>query len=390
MRIRLIISCLLTLLTVVCSAQSGRSDLRRGENSFFANYIHSVSAFGGRGNTLTGNIWGVSAGYNFSMDNNNSYWARALDAKNVVLAFSYINMKDAAIVGSPQPRGILGEAFNVQGQLDLTLFNINKIRVALLPGFGLSYVTETFRTNDNRLIGSHINMNTGLGMKVEIPFTGSTKIVVGADIFHFSNTAYKLPNNGINFINTSVGVVTGLHTYEKERKRTFNESAKKGAFEFGIGVGHRGLQQQFGVGSISLADSLERKFGTSKLNNVGMLLGYNYRLNPLLSIKTASDIVYYTTTFDRPNYRTTTQEYGTSKDKFSVGLSAGFDIWLNKLVFEASYGYYLHLNYFSTPVNTYWSAGVKYYVKPWVALEAKTHLHKAEAHYTNFGVLFSY
>jgi len=238
------------------------------------------------------------------------------------------------------------------------------------------------------LVGSHINMNVILGAKLEIPVVCSTKIVAGIDLFHFSNTAFKLPNKGVNLLNASLGIVEGLNSVNKERKVSFAATEDKGAFEFGIGMGHRGLQQQFNAPATSLNDSLQRKFGTSKLNNIGISAGYNYRLNPLISFKAASDVIYYTTTYYLPDYKTTVQEYGTSKDKLSVGLSGGLDVWLNRLVFEGSYGYYLHLNYATTPIHTYWIIGAKYYFTPWLAFEAKTYLHLAEAHYTNFGVLF--
>lgn len=208
-------------------------------------------------------------------------------------------------------------------------------------------------------------------------------------LFHFSNAAYKLPNEGVNFINTSIGIVKGLNTFEKERNISFADIADKTTFEFGIGIGHRGLAQEFKTPASSLNDSLQRKFGTSKLNNIGMCIGYNYRLNPLLSLKASSDVVYYTTTYYTPNYKITSQDFGTSKDNFTVGLSSGFDIWLNRLVFEWSYGYYLHLNYATTPIHAYWIFGAKYYFKPWFAFEAKEYLHRTEAHYANFGVLFS-
>jgi len=386
---RTLLSCLLALLYVdVCFAQGPSQQSQRGQNSLFANYFSNISALGGESYQIKGNIWGVTAGYNFSMEKNKAYWTRALNAKNVAVAFSYINMEDAGSAQASQAKGFLGEAYSLRSQLDICLFNVDKTNFMLSPGFGLTYVTKTFRTTDNPLVGSHINMNVILGAKLEIPVVRSTKIVAGIDLFHFSNTAFKLPNKGVNLLNASLGIVEGLNSVNKERKVSFAATEDKGAFEFGIGMGHRGLQQQFNAPATSLNDSLQRKFGTSKLNNIGMSAGYNYRLNPLISFKAASDVIYYTTTYYLPDYKTTVQEYGTSKDKLSVGLSGGLDVWLNRLVFEGSYGYYLHLNYATTPIYTYWIIGAKYYFTPWLAFEAKTYLHLAEAHYTNFGVLF--
>jgi len=386
---RILLSCLLALLYVdVCFAQGPSQQSQRGQNSLFANYFSNISALGGESYQIKGNIWGVTAGYNFSMEKNKAYWTRALNAKNVAVAFSYINMEDAGPAQTSQAKGFLGDAYSLRSQLDICLFNIDKTNFMLSPGFGLTYVTKTFRTTDNPLVGSHINMNVILGAKLEIPVVCSTKIVAGIDLFHFSNTAFKLPNKGVNLLNASLGIVEGLNSVNKERKVSFAATEDKGAFEFGIGMGHRGLQQQFNAPATSLNDSLQRKFGTSKLNNIGISAGYNYRLNPLISFKAASDVIYYTTTYYLPDYKTTVQEYGTSKDKLSVGLSGGLDVWLNRLVFEGSYGYYLHLNYATTPIHTYWIIGAKYYFTPWLAFEAKTYLHLAEAHYTNFGVLF--
>ena len=383
---------LLFLPVLFCSnrsfAQNAQTDSLKGQNSLFVTTFNDLSVFAGGENFMKGNSWGLTAGYNFSMQKNNSDWVRTLNVKNVALVFTYLNMDDVFLPNTTETKGFLGDAYNVTSQLDILLFHINKTDVMLSPGFGFSYVTQTFRTTDNKLVGTHINLNEGLGIKVDIPFIPSTKIRTGLGLFHFSNMAYKLPNEGVNSINISLGIVKNLNTFEQERKIAPIDTAHKSAFEFGLGIGHRGLTQQFGMQAPSLSDSLQRKNETSNLNHVGLYVGYNYRLNSFLSLKGASDVVYYTTTFNVANYKTTTEDYGTSVDKLSVGVSGGIDIWLNRLVFEGNYGYYLHLKYATTPVHTYWTIGIKYYFTPWLAFEAKGYLHVAEAHYANFGVLF--
>lgn len=65
---------------------------------------------------------------------------------------------------------------------------------------------------------------------------------------------------------------------------------------------------------------------------------------------------------------------------------------MDRLAVMAKYGYYLHYNHFSPSgkdIKTYWTAGLKYYVLSWAAVQAKVYIHKTEADYLGFGIMLT-
>ena len=371
-------------------AQSSKKDTSSVQNSISVTGFYGLKIFSAEKNYMAGNYWGTEVAYNLNLKNNLSDWVKMLNAKNLSFAFSYFNLDNVYLTQKAGTKGFLGDDYSLFSRLELSIIQFDKVDFLLTPGFGLTYATKTYRTNYNPLIGSHINLGAQIGLKLETPVSASTKIQLGLNFFHYSNAAFKLPNDGVNTINSSIGIISDIGYKETPHKTLAFNIDNKSAFEFGLGLGHRGLLQIVQQ-KLSPADSIKQEYAVSHLNNAGFYAGYNYRLNSLLSIKAATDVVYYFVTYNAVNYLSkisTSQELGTSYDKFSVGTSLGGDIWLGRFVFEADYGYYLHLKYGQTPIYTYWNFGAKYYLTNWLALEAKEYLHGTEAHYANFGLLF--
>jgi hypothetical protein len=259
---------------------------------------------------------------------------------------------------------------------------------------GFVYATQTFYTTYNPIIGSHINLAVQAGLKLETPLSSSTKILAGINFFHYSNSAFRLPNDGINNFNASLGLVRDINYSGPANQKATYGIDNKHSFEFGIGIGRRGFVQtgtymntQTGK-PVNLTDTSAQKTAISNLYQAGFYAGYNYRLNQLLSLKAGVDAVYYFQTFSWENFYRTYQESGSSYDHLSLGLSLGTDIWLGRMALMANYGYYLHYNSV-VPVHFYWTLGAKYYIIPWMALNAQIYLHGFEAHYANFGLIFN-
>ncbi len=380
----------ITLYYSAANAQSIKKDSAVLFNSISVSGTEGLVIFGARGNNLGGNFWGAEVAYNLNLKNNYSDWVRMLRAKNASIVFSYFNLENLYLTNNPGNKGFLGNDYSLLGSLQLNILQLNKVDLLLTPGLGLTYASTTYQTNNNPYVGSHLNLAAQFGLKLEVPISTSSKLQLGADLFHYSNAAFKLPNSGINNLNTSIGIVSDLNSKTNIGNSDVFKINNKSAFEFGLGIGHRGLLP-IDKGTLPPADSTKQANANSRLNNAGFYIGYNYRLNSLLSIRAATDIVYYFVTYrdvTYPDYLSTTQEYGSSIDRLSVGTSIGSDLWLGRFVFEADYGYYLLLKYPKTPIKTYWKFGAKYYLNKWLALEAKEYLHGTEAHYANFGLLF--
>jgi hypothetical protein len=303
----------------ICHAQNN-------QNSFAITPIQGFTIFAPYNYQLKGNFYGLELAYQLNMNNNNVDWVRILKVKDIAFAASYFNLQSVSTSGGPGFPGFLGNNFGLLTMLDMTLFKTGKTTFIFSPGIGFAYATQTYYTNNNPIVGSHINLAIQAGFKIETPISATTKITAGLDFFHYSNSAYRLPNDGVNNINASLGIVNDINlTGPSRQKATFGIDDNQ-SFEFGIGIGRRGFIQagqyinnQTGK-LVTLTDSATQKSATSNLYNAGFYAGYNYRLNKLLSLKIGTNAVYYFKPFSWDNFYKTYQETGSSFDKYSLGI----------------------------------------------------------------------
>ncbi|WEK17821.1 MAG: acyloxyacyl hydrolase [Candidatus Pedobacter colombiensis] len=343
---------------------------------------------------LKGNFYGGEIAYRLNMANNDVGWIKTLNVKDVAITAAWLNTQGISSDQISNPKRLIGSTYAALTIVDFGIFNVGKTAFIFSPGIGFSYTTQTYYTNNNPLVGSHINLAIQAGLRAETPISPSNKIMLGIDFFHYSNSAFKLPNYGIDNINASLGITQNLHISGPNRKAETFDSDNKQSFEVSIGAGRRGFIQagnyinpQTG-NPIPLPDSAAQKSATSDLYLLGMYAGYAYRLNSIFSIKLGTDVVYYFKPFSYNDFYRTYQESGTSFDHLALGVSLGTDIWLGRMALMFNYGYYLHYKTVD-PTHYYWVLGGKYYLTNWMALNAKIYIHGFEAHYANFGFVFN-
>lgn len=343
------------------------------KNSIEISGTSGIKIFSPEKNYLTGPLFGGELSYHINMTGNKNNYIRILNIKSIDAVFSYRNMSRVIINHDQTTKGAIGNTYGVLGRVEISLLKINKTELLLTPGVGLLYATETHSTNNqNNIIGSHVNLAAQAGLKIFTPITHSTGIQAGVDVFHYSNGATYLPNNGINAFSYTLGIVQKINQYGPTVAPEQDDQSKH-FFEVGVNIGRRG--------------SVTSDKGLYK---TALYLGYNYRFSPALSIKLGTDAVYYNKAFNTNNVYDaldTFQNYGTSYDRWRVGIAAGPDVWLGKLAVMTGFGYYLHYNSFY-PVKTYWTAGLKYFITPYMALQAKGYIHHTEADFVGYGVQF--
>jgi hypothetical protein len=365
-----------------------------GKNSIAFTPVYGLHINSPDNNQMNGSFYGAQIAYQLNMADNPADWVRLLHVEDIAFTFSYFNLENMALTARPGSKGFLGSNFGVLTGADFSFLKLGKFDFLFFPAGGLLYATQTYYTTYNPVVGSHINLAVEAGLKAQTPIGSGTKLQAGVFFYHYSNAAFKLPNDGINSINGSLSIIQDLNSGGPVKKKIPFVIENKHFFELAIGIGRRGFIQtgqytnhQTGE-PINLTDTAAQKAAVSNLYQVGIYAGYNYHLSRIVSLKLGTDVVYYFHTFSYNNFYRTYQELGTSNDPFSVGLAVGTDVWLGRLIFAANYGY---LVYYSTinPVHTYWTAGGKYYLNPWLALNAKIYIHSFEAHYVNFGLSFN-
>lgn len=358
----------LTILTFTISFSKAQENSR---NSIEFSPQVSVGVFTAQ-HKLTGVAYGAELIYHIDTENNRANWMRSMHLKSIDAIVNYKNMSNIKLKDDPKP-GMFGDSYSVLAGLNISVLKLNKTELLFSPAFGLGYIGESYFSNGNPLIGSHINFTSRVSLKVATAISSSTQLAAGIDVLHYSNAAFRVPNNGMNAANVSFGIIQSLKSDIKQRDTSFNSRSdyKRHSFDIGINMGRRGVYQ-----------SKDGYFRT------GLYAGYNYRLNSVLALSAGVDAVYYHSVFDPSNFGHTYQSYATSYDHWRVGAAIGPDIWMGKLALMAKYGYYLHYNSYRD-INTYWTAGMKYNALNWAAIQAKIYVHKTEADYAGFGFIFT-
>lgn len=328
------------------------------------------------GNKLRGSVFGGEFTYHIQKNGLSRPWMRMLRLNSVDLVFNYKNMEKVMLSSDPRPN-LFGDAYSIVTALNFTLLKSKYAELWAAPGLGIGYLGQTYFTNQNILIGSHLNFASRMALKVAAKVAPYTRLSAGLDVFHFSNGGTRVPNYGLNVSSLSFGILKVLRYSEQPKRDTTERKDRpeplRHQFDFGVNIGCRGVARS-----------------RDGLYKTGLYAGYNYRLNELLGCSSGIDAVYYHTVYQ--NNLQTYQSLATSLDRWRLGLAVGPDIWMDRLAIMAKYGYYLHYNHFSPSgreVKTYWTAGLKYYVLNWVAVQSKVYIHKTEADYLGFGIMLT-
>jgi len=88
-------------------------------------------------------------------------------------------------------KGFLKDVYTLSGRLNINLLSVNKTELLFISSLGVTYTNTSFFTDKNPLVGSRINFSPQAGIRIKTPLSGSTSVIAGADIFHYSNIRIK-------------------------------------------------------------------------------------------------------------------------------------------------------------------------------------------------------
>jgi hypothetical protein len=355
----------LTLLVILALIISSRNC--DAQNSLELNMISGVKVFTDGDPTLGGKSYGVEAAYNMFQKGRAAEWIKKLHTRDIAIVGGYRNMRNVYMTDSIGSKGFLGSVYTLSGRLNMDLASFNKTELLLVTSLGMSYSTSSFFSDGNLIVGSHINFSPQVGIKLRTPLSGSTSVTAGADFFHYSNIGLQVPNKGVNSFHLTLGIAKDLKNEVKGTSETKADNIRS-FVDFGADIGRRG--------------SFKSHAGSWKS---GLYAAYNYKLNPVVSIKAGVDAVYYYTTFTGTGE--TFQYLATSYDPWRVGLSVGGDLWMGKFVMAGGYGYYLKYNSYY-PVKYYSTIGFKYYTNTRLGIQMKMYFHRRQADYVGAGLVF--
>jgi hypothetical protein len=371
------------LLLVIMFVWSTDLYAQKNNDAIEVSYIYGAKVFS-PDSTLQGKSWGVELAYHFNMQNSAMDYVKLLHISSIDVVGSYRNFESITVNNRATSRGSLGDAYSVLGRLEFDLVDVGPVKLLFTPAFGTAFSTTSYFSGNNYIIGSKFNLTGQAGLKIYSAITTSTGIQAGVDALHYSNGGERLPNDGINAINFSLGLVQKFGVAGPSTPTHPFSYDGDNSFEFTADVGERGIFRQ-----------------KNELYRAGFYVGYSRKVNQVLSLRAGFDAGYYVTTYDTTNETTkynTFENYGTSFSHWRLGLSIGGDVRLGRLAMFANYGYYLYYDDYykaATPtsrvmdyrVNFYLTPGFRYYLSQAFALQIKQYINKSSADYLGLGFL---
>jgi hypothetical protein len=112
---------------------------------------------------------------------------------------------------------VLGSATSISGTFEPILWQNNRLRISLLTGVGVSYLTEYFdaiENPDNIFFSSPISFLGFVSPKLEYRFSDAWSAHLSFAYNHISNGGQRQPNKGMNFPLLGLGINSYLQNPE--------------------------------------------------------------------------------------------------------------------------------------------------------------------------------
>ena len=348
-----------------------------------------------------GTYKGVALSYQINTVSNNAEWTRMLNVKNINVEATFYDMSN--VVGGDimtaydpklQNKNYFGSDVTLSGGIDIGIFDNRAFKILFSPGIGVMYATKTyFNTGGvNQVLGSHFNYIESAKLKLLMPVTGDTYVQLGTGVTHASNSNTTSLNVGLNRLESFIGVAHYLDYHETNAPK-FSLDQNVLSVEMIAGCTTQVTTGFYQLNGVNLQLDKSYRKPTTPIAKAAVSIGYSHYLNEVFGIKAGTDLVYSfktsplgSATGDTTKFIQTFQgKYTPVYHNLNAGLTAGIDLRLGRLVFSASYGYYLggYESYcycngadkFCYGRESYVTFAGRYFLTRHIALEAKAFLN---------------
>lgn len=368
MQYRTLLIVCLTLLAQLSRAQFS------GPEKFNVKPLVGSHLYYEKGSLFQDHFYGLDLAAHVDLKNHTDAWIKQTGAKSYGLSFLYRNFERLKGVRDTSINAF-GQAYGLVAEMEFQLLRLGNLKLLFTPGVGLSYTNKTFFNHPRNItFGSHFNEAIKADLGLELPINPNWSIAGGLGFLHLSNGGIIIPNGGLN---------TG-NAYLQLKYQTTKESATARASTFKV-LEQNAIELQIGFGARGAVGSQTEKF-----HRMGIYAGYNYFYKPLLSFKGGLDGIYNFTRYRDADKTGTYQYYGSSYDHWRLGASIGADLRLWRVSLSANVGKYLYFNKLFKEASWYWNFAPSFHISPRLAIQAKTHMHFAQAEYINYGLAYKF
>ncbi len=177
-------------------------------------YNLSTHSLPDNGQLLNDRAQGLEFTYAFATNHRTDTWMRYLNVQHIGLTLLYMDLYELDGLKNMAPKGSSGSFIGILPVLYCKLFGEKRFRAYLVPTFGIGYQTKTWfdtPTDYNRFISSGINFCTKLDYLMEYRISQQLSVDAGLRFLHYSNSAFYLPNTGMNFFTAKTGLIYRLN-----------------------------------------------------------------------------------------------------------------------------------------------------------------------------------
>lgn len=254
----------------------------------------------------------------------------------------------------------LGSATTLAAIFSAPAFARGRFTYQLEMAGGLAYLSKKFDHESNYkniAIGSHINAYIMLGHRLRFRLTPSVSMIGSMSFDHYSNAAYALPNLGLNYPTTSLG----LQWHPNHKDTTYMVpiasafSKPRWTIAFGVGIKESTYFRAVKYPAFSLI--AERQWTLSRKSFLAPGIDVMLDRSKQFAINDTANIA----------------------QNIQAGIHVNYGLWIDDFRVSLAMGVYL-LDQIRTEGRLYHRAGMQYYFdKHWgMQLNLKTHFFKAD------------
>lgn len=298
-----------------------------------------------------------------------SYMFQSKGRKEWQKAYNYPIFGVTAFASTAGNRDVIGNFYGLFAFMNLPLIKHEIYSLSAKIGAGLAYNSKVYDSESNIFqvaISTHINARITMGLENRFTF-GNNSIVVGIDATHFSNSAVKVPNLGLNLPFLSLGYAYRI----KENKDTITPISKPVKYwQFGA-VGIVSVKEVFPTGG--------KKYPVYGLNLVARRF-FNHKTGMEFSVDFISKQAILKYHEDVPK---------TQAEILQIGAFVGFILPFDHLHLITGMGIYLKDKY--QPEDfLYHRVGMRYVFDNGININLVLKSHWARADYTEFGIGYTF
>lgn len=267
-------------------------------------------------------------------------------------------------------RDILGNVFSIYSILNINILEKKTFSLNYEISSGIAYLTKSFDFENNYYntsIGSGVNFYFQFLIDSRIKLSKKLEIINSLSYKHFSNGAYKVPNQGLNIISYNLGISYNPSFEEKFYMQYDKKEYEKSIKIYSIGsIGSKQVflpnDRNYFVSSLSLNSC--KNISQKRMLGIGLDIFYDNSLSKL--------------------YKNNGMEY-SNKDLFRFGGFVSHEFMIDKLSILLQSGVYVYSRWQKDGL-LYHRFGLRYYSDKMIIYNLSLKTHFAKADFIEFGI----